>query len=107
MRNDSKNFNKLICFYIECTPEKIKEVQCHFLSIAQFHHIEPLWAMRIIEDECVMSRKIYYVTLALRKSALSRHHSTKNLQLLFEADIKLLQQSEIVYEVEFLTEDQI
>lgn len=107
MSTDSKDFDRLICFNIECTPEKIEEIQNHYLAIAQFHHIEPLWAMRIVEDECAMQRKIYYVTLALRKSLLSRHHSSKTLQLLFESDLKLLQQSEIVSEVEFLTKDQI
>lgn len=107
MRNDTKPFNYIISFYIECTDDDFLRVKQHFKSLAQFHYLEPLWLERMIDDEGVFERKIYSIQLALRKSYLSRHLSTMQLRKLFEADVKLIQQSLILYDLEFLKEDQI
>ncbi len=107
MKNDIKPFNYIISFYIECTDDDYIRVKNHFKSLAEFHYLEPLWVERMIDDECVFERKIYSIHLALRKSYLSRHHYTTQLRKLFEADLRLIQQSLILYDLEFLKADPI
>src|SRR5690606_18512493 len=102
MRNDSKPFDYICSFYCEVTDEDYQKLKSHYDELAHFHGLQIQWADSI-RDETLGGRKIHLTSFALRKAFRGRHHSTTQLRMLFEADLKLIQQSLIVYDLEFFS----